>query len=58
MSVEEVKGENGDVGDDVTVKITLVWTEDNVVTMTAAKKESDWTTSIALSCMTDGTDVL
>ena len=32
------------------VKVTLVWTADNMITMTTTKSDSDWSNTLSLSC--------
>ncbi|CAI8030971.1 Heat shock 70 kDa protein 14 [Geodia barretti] len=41
---------SGETGEDVSVKVSLVWTAENAVTMTTTKRDSDWSITLNLTC--------
>ena len=43
-----MEGEDGENGEGVKVTVTIVWTADNVVTISTSKQDSDWTCTIPL----------
>ena len=45
-----VGGASGETGEDVSVKVSLVWTAENAVTMTTTKRDSDWSITLNLTC--------
>ena len=45
-----VGGANSETGEGVSVRISFVWTVENVITMTTTIRDSDWSMTLHLQC--------